>query len=169
MLSLAVSRFMTMVETVSFRTTQGCAILVQNLRRTPLAHLSRGAGSFAAEGLNKIRAVGTPSALCYQLTAISCGETARFRRHPPVGLTQKTYRHRRKNATEKVQPTAAHNNYSLFIIHHSLFIGAVTDRPSFCLPLHLVGNGFIRSALLHLLMQLIQRHAVEVSSLPSPA
>ena len=31
-------------------------------------------------------------------------------------------------------------HYSLLIIHHSLFIGGA------CLPLHLVGNGFIRSA-----------------------
>ena len=58
---------MTMVETVSFRTTQGCAILVQNLRRTPLAHLSRGAGSFAAEGL-RIRPIN------YQLLAFRCGQ-----------------------------------------------------------------------------------------------
>ena len=33
----------------------------------------------------------------------------------------------------------------------------------------LVGNGFIRSALLHLPTQLIQRHAAEVLPLPSPA
>ena len=59
----------------------------------------------------------------------------RFRLHPPVGLTQEMYRYQRKNAIKKVQPTAAHHNYSLLIIHHSLFIGAVTDRPSFCLPL----------------------------------
>ena len=31
-------------------------------------------------------------------------------------------------------------HYSLLIIHHSLFVGGA------CLPLHLVGNGFIRSA-----------------------
>ena len=35
-------------------------------------------------------------------------------------------------------------HYSLLIIHHSLFIGGACT--AFCLPLHLVGNGFIRSA-----------------------
>ena len=38
---------------------------MQNLRRTPLAHLSRGAGSFAAEGLTAIN---------YQLLALRCGQ-----------------------------------------------------------------------------------------------
>ena len=42
------------------------------------------------------------------------------------------YRYQRKGAIKKVPQ--AHHNYSLLIIHHSLFIGAVTDRP-FCLPL----------------------------------
>ena len=36
-----------------------------------------------------------------------------FRRHPPVGLTQKTYRHRRKNATKKVR----HEPHTI-IIHY---------------------------------------------------
>ena len=50
-----------------FRTSGDCAILVQNLRRTSLAHLSRGAGSFAAEGLNK-------KPINYQLLALRCGQ-----------------------------------------------------------------------------------------------
>ena len=40
---------------------------MQNLRRTTLAHLSRGAGSFAAEGL-RIRPIN------YQLLAFRCGQ-----------------------------------------------------------------------------------------------
>ena len=47
----------------------------------------------------------------------------RFRRHPPVVLTQYVYRQ------------LFTINYSLLIIHHSLFIGAVTDRPLFAFPL----------------------------------
>ena len=56
----------------------------------------------------------------------------RFCRHFPVGQPQKLYWYQRKGAIKKVPQ--AHHNYSLLIIHHSLFIGAVTDRP-FCLPL----------------------------------
>ena len=37
-------------------------------------------------------------------------------------------------------------HYSLLIIHHSLFIGGGRRPFRYCLPLHLVGNGFIRSA-----------------------
>ena len=48
-LSFAVARIETVVETVT--ATQPDSAL-QSFCRTQLAHLSRGAGSFAAEGLN---------------------------------------------------------------------------------------------------------------------
>ena len=59
---------------------------------------------------------------------------SRFYLHSPVGLTQQPYRQQRKGAIKKVQPKAAHHNYSIFTIHHSLFIGAVTDRPFLSSP-----------------------------------
>ena len=56
----------------------------------------------------------------------------RFCLHPPVGQPQKLYWYQRKGAIKKVPQ--AHHNYSLLIIHHSLFIGTVTDRPFFAFP-----------------------------------
>ena len=56
----------------------------------------------------------------------------RFCRNPPVGQPQKLYWYQRKGAIKKVPQ--AHHNYSLLIIHHSLFIGTVTDRPFFAFP-----------------------------------
>ena len=56
----------------------------------------------------------------------------RFCLHPPVGQPQKLYWYQRKGAIKKVPQ--AHHNYSLLIIHHSLFIGTVTDRLFFAFP-----------------------------------
>ena len=56
----------------------------------------------------------------------------RFCRNPPVGQPQKLYWYQRKGAIKKVPQ--AHHNYSLLIIHHSLFIGTVTDRLFFAFP-----------------------------------
>ena len=56
----------------------------------------------------------------------------RFCLHPPVRQPQKLYWYQRKGAIKKVPQ--AHHNYSLLIIHHSLFIGTVTDRPFFAFP-----------------------------------
>ena len=90
--------------------------------------------------LNPCRRHTTP--INYQLLALRCGQRPLvgngfihsacygFCRNLPVGLMQQMYRYT-VNAPLKNRI----GNYSLLIIHHSLFIGAVTDRPSFVFPL----------------------------------
>ena len=92
------------------------------------------------EGADKTVRATQPGSASWVLHCTPCRERAcpfrvsRFYLHSPVGLTQQPYRQQRKGAIKKVQPKAAHHNYSIFTIHHSLFIGAVTDRPFLSSP-----------------------------------
>ena len=94
------------------------------LHRTPLAHLSRGAGSFAAEGLKKT--------IRYQLLALCCGQRSPvgngFIRSVCHGFAGTHQSGNRKNCIgnsvnallKKCRRHTAIIHYSLFIIHYSL-------------------------------------------------
>ena len=77
---------------------------------------ARGAGCFAAEGLNK-KAISSPlRPPVARRERIHPFRLPRFCRHFPVGQPQKLYWYQRKGAIKKVPQ--AHRNYSLFIIHY---------------------------------------------------